>query len=122
MVGTSIAKSIICTEAALQEEEASVSLVAVGSSDTSAESSDAKLTFLNNALTQKENMLKSAYNKIEFLEKKLELRSRQLAEANLSALSDRSAGVQVESLRKICLLKLYWTIRKPSILHHLNHT
>ena len=90
MVETSIAKSIICTE---EEEEASVSHVAVGSSDTSAEGSDAKLTFLNNALTQKENMLKSACNKIEFLEKKLELRSRELAEANLSALSDRSAGV-----------------------------
>ena len=89
MVETSIAKSIICTE----EEEEVASLVAVGSSDTSAEGSDAKLTFLNNALTQKENMLKSAYNKIEFLEKKLELRSRELAEANLSALSDRSAGV-----------------------------
>ena len=90
MVGTSIAKGIICTE---EEEVASVSLVAVGSSDTSAEGSDAKLTFLNNALTQKENMLKSAYNKIEFLEQKLELRSRDLAEANLSAFLDALKAV-----------------------------
>ena len=95
MVGTSIAKGIICTE---EEEVASVSLVAVGSSDTSAEGSDAKLTFLNNALTQKENMLKSAYNKIEFLEQKLELRSRDLAEANLSVLPDRSAGVTTKNM------------------------
>ena len=64
MVETSIAKSIICTE----EERRCASHVAVGSSDTSAEGSDAKLTFLKNALTQKENMLKSACNKINFRE------------------------------------------------------
>ena len=52
-VGTSIAKSIIYNEAALQEEEASASLVAAESSVTSAERSDAKLAFLNNALDAK---------------------------------------------------------------------
>ena len=45
-------------------------------------------------------MLKSAYKKIEFLEKKLEMRSKQQAETNLSALSDKSAGVRSGITRK----------------------